>query len=63
MVIVIFATLVDIVDESLDAQSLQDVSEVLLQGLLTVLVSEQDTSFCLSRLTSAQLVFVEDASR
>lgn len=63
MVIVIFATLVDIVDESLDAQSLQNVSEVLLQGLLAVLVSKQDASFCLSRLASAQLVFVEHASR
>lgn len=59
MVFVVFSALVDVIHESLDAQSLQDVSEVLLLSVLAVLVSQEDACLCLACLTASELVHVE----
>ena len=52
VVLVLLPSFVRIVDAALDAQRLQNVPEVLLQGLLAVLVGEEDACLGLARLAS-----------
>ena len=62
MVLVVLSALVYVVDKALDAQRLQDVPEVLLQGLLAVLVCKQNACFSFAGLSSSELVLVKDAA-
>lgn len=59
----VFSTFVSLVDESLDAQSLQNILKVLLKRLFTILISKQDACFSFTGLTSSQLIFIKHASR
>ena len=62
MIVVIFAALIDIVDKTFDAQRLQNVSEVLLQCLLAVLVGKQNACFGLGCGSPAEFVEIEDTA-